>query len=354
MKPLKLIDKWVAAIGLIPLLLMQGCVADDLSVCGVTVHFTYTKNLDHQDKFASEIRKVNLYVFKLRENTTTGFPANPQSDEYYFLLGDSVQGNPAQVNFDRYLRLDPGYYKFVVWGNLGDDYTKPVLIKDSTRIDDLAVSLIYPNSNDVNRLPADLYHGMDAKQPNGEYNNYLEISTADLSRNRTLTIDMMKDTKHIKVRAKGLAVSSDDPSSFDLYQCRLSSTNAQYKFDNSITGNVRLRYIPDAKIDVDTALVSDFVIMREVYNTTHYGSSRLNLTRMPVIDEGGPMADLDLLYYLVAYNQYVDSQEGQDILDRRDTYEITLFFDQTGALVSVKIADWEIKDVISGGIGGER
>ncbi|MDR0537438.1 MAG: FimB/Mfa2 family fimbrial subunit [Tannerellaceae bacterium] len=334
-------NKWILIVVLIPFLLM-GCVADDLSICGVNLRFAYTKNVDGIDKLATEINKVNLYVFKLRDDKK-GTPADPTGNEYYFLLSDSIVGNPAQVTYERQFRLEPGYYKFVVWGNLGNDYIRSVLKKDSTKIDDLAISLKYPSSNVIEHIPSDLYHGIET----------VKLSSADLSINKTVTVDMMKNTKHLIVKATGLAVNASDPTSVDDYKYSISSKNSAYTFANTVTGNVLLRYeLPEAEVSLEEeTLISKFVIMREVKDGTR-NSSILHITRANTASGLPPLPDVDLLPLLIAYNQAKGNQDGQDMLDLRDTYELTLIYNETTGTVSFQIDDWNSVDVPATGGGG--
>jgi hypothetical protein len=322
-------------------LLMQGCVTDDLSICGISVHFTYTKNLEGVDKFSSSINKVNLYVFD-----TDG----------YFIQEYVVEKDTLPQDLTIYVNLSPGTYDFVAWGNLGEDYEiLSAFEKGVTRMDDLQLSLKRQPDNTVleTEMPDPLYHG-------GLFRS--EILATDLQINQKLTIDMMKDTKDIKVIAHGLAVTAETRSAGTPYDCTITSRNGDYKFDNSITGDARLRYIPQASVisaDDESLLVSDFVIMRE-FNTTGITDSRLILNRQATsAAEERVLLDEDLLPYLLAagtgdvlaikqalsLRPYVveESWANLDIWD--DTITINLWFDETTGTVSVSVNDWAPQEV---------
>jgi hypothetical protein len=310
------------------LLLMQGCVTDDLSICGVSVHFSYTKNLDGVDKFSSSINKINLYVF---------------DTEGYFVQEYAVAKDSLPQDFTIYVNLTHGTYDLVAWGNLGDDYEiRSTFEKGVTRMDDLQLSLKRQPGDTVTNLPHPLYHG-------GLFRT--QILATDLQVNQSMTIDMMKDTKEIKVIAKGLAVSKETKSAGTAYDCAITSRNGDYRFDNSITGDARLQYIPQAEVDDENCLVSDFVIMRE-FNTSGITDSRLIINRLATSStEASVLLNEDLRPYLLAAQtgDYLAAKLGSlsdpADLDIWDKFTITLFFDETMGTVSVAIDDWESQEV---------
>ena len=310
------------------LLLMQGCVTDDLSICGISVHFSYTKNLEGVDKFSSSINKINLYVFDA---------------EGYFVQEYAVAKDSLPQDFTIYVNLAPGTYDFVAWGNLGDDYEiQSAFEKGVTRMDDLQLSLKRQPGDTVSALPRPLYHG-------GLFRT--EIQATDLQINQKLLVDMMKDTKEIKVIARGLAITKETRAAGTIYDCAISSRNGDYKFDNSITGDARLQYIPQAEVDDENHLVSDFVIMRE-FNTTGITGSRLTVNRQATTSAGASvLLDEDLRPYLLAAEtgDFTAAKLGTLLdpadLDIWDKFTIELFFDETMGTVSISVNGWEAQEV---------
>jgi hypothetical protein len=303
--------------------LVQGCVTDDLSVCGISVHFRYTKNLDGVDKFASSVKKVNLYVFDA---------------EGYFIQEYAVEKDSLPQDFTIYVNLTPGTYDLVAWGNLGDDYeVQAALEKGVTRIDDLQLSLKRLPGDSVMDTPEPLYHGSLF---------HTEILATDLQFNQTLIIDLMKDTKEVKVIASGLAVTKESKAGGTVYDCTITSRNGDYKFDNSITGEARLlQYIPQTSVDDENRLVSDFVVMRE-FNENGITGSRLILSRVPASpgDEGKELLNVDLRTYLLAATGDPANPADLDIWDK---FRIELFFDETTGTVSISVNGWGDLEVIN-------
>jgi hypothetical protein len=310
--------------------LMQGCVTDDLSICGISVHFRYTKNLDGVDKFSSSINKVNLYVFD-----TDG----------YFIQEYAVEKDTLPQDFTIYVNLTPGTYDFVAWGNLGEDYEiLSTFEKGVTHIDDLQLSLKRQPDNmvllDTDR-PDPLYHGGLFRQ---------EIFATDLQFNQTMLIDMMKDTKEVKVILHGLAITKAAGTDYD---CTITSKNGDYKFDNSITGDAhQLQYIPQTAVNDENSLVSDFVIMRE-FNTAGITNSRLIINRLGDLAEaeGSEVLNEDLRPYLLAAEtgNYLAARAGTldspADLDIWDKFTIDLFFDETMGTVSISVNGWETQHI---------
>jgi hypothetical protein len=297
-----------------------GCVEDDLSICGISVHLRYTRNVDGVDKFSSSVRKINLFVFDSQ---------GILMDEY------ATEGDSLPQDYTLYVNLEPGTYDLVAWGNLGEDYQlSPMPQIGLTHIDDLQLSLKREPGDIVNKLPEALYHG-------GLFR--VEILSTDLQVNQTKVIDMMKDTKEIKVIASGLAIPTKAAGT--AYDCTISSRNGDYRFDNSITGDAaRLQYIPQATVDDENRLVSDFVIMREFnIDGTTATASRLTFTRDASISgEAAKLIDVDLRPYLLAATG--DPANPAD-LDVWEKFQIELIFDETTGTVSISVNGWEDQPV---------
>jgi hypothetical protein len=301
---------------------VQGCVTDDLSVCGISVHFRYTKNLDGVDKFASSINKINLYVFDAAG---------------YFIQEYAVEKDSLPQDFTIYVNLTPGTYDLVAWGNMGDDYEiQATLEKGVTRMDDLQLSLKRLPGDSVTNMPEPLYHGGLLRT---------EILATDLQFNQTLILDMMKDTKEVKVIASGLAITKETRAAGTAYDCTITSKNGDYRFDNSITGEARLlQYIPQTSVDEENRLVSDFVLMRE-FNENGITGSRLIVNRLAT--SPGPVGELlnvDLRPYLLAATGDPANPADLDIWDK---FQIELFFDETTGTVSISVNGWGDQEVIN-------
>jgi hypothetical protein len=235
-------------------------------------------------------------------------------------------------DFTIFLNLTPGVYDFVAWGNLGEDYEYPsILEKGVTRLSDLQLSLKRNAQNEVTTLPGTLFHGGIFRK---------EILPTDLQFSQTLIMDMMKDTKEITVIATGLAMQDPTKASVLEYGSSITSRNGDYRFDNSISGDTQLQYLPQETVGTEHELISKFVIMRELEDRSTASKLMINRnTPSGEIEELIPPRDLVPL--LIALAQEED-------LDVIDSFEIRVEFDFTHGTFTINIPGWE--SGITGGI----
>jgi hypothetical protein len=286
---------------------MQGCIGDDLTECGVSLRYQYTRNVDGTDKLASEIKKVNLYVFD---------SAGIFLDEY---ITDAKYLNG--MNMVK-LNLPPGKYSFVAWGNLGSDYELPAFEKGKTTIDQATLSLKRIGKT-VSNHPEALFFGSLSQT---------DILPA-LWKNQVLTINMTKDTNKIRIIAKGLSAQDLAQKNFS---CRIVSANGDYKFDNSLNGSEKLEYIPKLSIDELGQMISDFVIMRELKD----GSTQSRLIFTYHSPDGGPdkeISNINLTELLLSQSKTKD-------LDIDDYFEIELTLNFTNGNATIHIKGWSTID----------
>lgn len=320
MRPINFTKKLTTSICLAILMLsMQGCVEDDLSVCGVSLKFTYTQNLEDVDKFAEEVNRVDVFVF----------------DSNHIFVGRFTEGS-SRLHGSSYsmpLNLMEETYTFAVWGNLCDDYVLTDLVAGETSLEEAMLSL-NRESDIIEWHPGSLYFGSRTE----------DVHPAEQS-NQLITIDMMRDTKNIRVITKGLPLEDPAVSDNKEYTCTISSRNGDYKFDNSITGSSRLQYIPVSYVDTtaNTSLVSDFVTLRELNDAST--GSRLQLEYDS--EETGQ------------YRQLFDADLVRDLLlpasistnlDIEHDFTIELEVDFTMGSVTVTIGEWTkvFNDIVVG------
>lgn len=315
MKPINLIKNRIAAFCIFLVCMMQGCVQDDLSDCGIGVQFRYIKNVEGIDKFTSVVERITLFVF---------------DGQGTFIGQYSDEGDILKDNYIMNIPLKGGNYRLVAWGNLCEDYELSGFTQGVTHIDDVLLTL-NRTDNIVTEHPTHLFYGGIEE---------VELDTPYTGR-KYIMMDMMKNTNSIYVKASGLPVGNQtkaEPAWGSTFTCAITSVNGDYRFDNSITGE-RLTYIPEYSASEET-LDSDFVIMRELNN----GSTG---SRLQVLHNDGDgtvketLLDMDLTSLLVPASVTGD-------LDIDDEFTIELLFDQTNGHVTIKINDWEYK----GNIGG--
>jgi hypothetical protein len=290
------------------LLLMQACIKDDLSECGVTVRYQYTQNIEGVDKFASEIKKINLFVFDSDGLFLTEYTADEKELNYTHATN---------------LNIPPGTYDLVCWGNLSDDFDfqQPLFEKGKTSIKEAILSLKRAN-NIVQNPPQPLFFGSLTQ---------IQIQPA-LQRKQILTIDMMKDTKKIRIIAKGFPEQEIAENQFE---CHITSINGDYKFDNSINGNEKLRYVPQTSVNEEKQLLFDFVTMRELNDGST--QSKLIFTYHPLNKEKEELFSANLSEILLSVSKTKN-------LDIEDSFEIEISLDYTNGSATVRIKGWETID----------
>lgn len=310
MKPINLIKNRIASFCILLLAcVLQGCVQDDLSDCGVGIKFRYIKNVDGIDKFTSSVERITLFVF---------------DEEGYFIDEYSDEGDILKNNYTMNLPLKGGKYQLVAWGNLCEDYELTGYTRGVTKIDEVLLSL-KRQDNVVNEHPTHLFYG--------------GVESIDLQSPYTgrkyITMDMMKNTNTIYVKTKGLPVKSDTKAESAWgteFTCTITSVNGDYRFDNSITGE-RLTYIPEYSRQEET-LDSGFVIMREL-NDGSTGSRLIISYNGEAEKEPEILLDTDLTKLLVPASITGD-------LDIDDEFTLEVLFDYTSGNVTITINDWVV------------
>jgi hypothetical protein len=310
---------------------MPGCIQDDLSVCGLRVMFRYTgKNASLDiNRFASEVKQVNLYVF----DANTKLFLSEQSATVEQMLDSCMLS----------LNIFPGDYTFVAWGNVVNDYEFEPFVQGQTTLDDAVLTL---KSQDGSRLiddyPDYLYFGSQT---------YTVIP--DIQANQLITIDMVNNNKRIHLIARGLyddnSIMEVDPEkpSFHAY---ITSKNGRYRFNNNPTGEQYTYISPSERVSVDEqALISDFVILRE-FSTAGMTDSRLQVVHRDVTRAeeeefipGG--VSLTTLLLMVA-------SATETTIENTDDFTVEILVDHTNGTVELVINEWQHVPVPVGEYGG--
>ncbi|MDH6303633.1 hypothetical protein M2459_000433 [Parabacteroides sp. PF5-5] len=295
-----------AALTLIFIVLLQSCIQDDLSNCGIGVRYRFVKNVEGIDKFSTSINEISLFVF----------------DENKHFLGKYTESTAHMYDQTMLLPLKKGKYFLVAWGGLSDDYNLTSCVVGKTIMEDFLLSL-KSDQGIVNTHPADLYYGgieeIEIKEP--------------YTGTKYITIDMMKNTNTIHVVTSGLPFGINSNSTHNSsYECKITSVNEAYKIDNSIVGK-RLTYLPYEKIE-NKELFSDFVVMRELNN----GSTESNI----IISEttSGGFAPKELLKIKLT-DLLIEASITKD-LDIDDDFKINILFDENSGHFKISIKDWVV------------
>jgi hypothetical protein len=309
---------------------MSGCIQDDLSVCGLRVMFRYTGQNAPQDinRFASEVKQVNLYVF--------------DADTKLFLSEQSATVEQMLDSCMLSLNIFPGNYTFVAWGNVTNDYEFEPFVQGQTTLDDAVLTL---RSQDDNRLiedyPDNLYFGSQT---------YTVIP--DIQANQLITMDMVNNNKRIHLIARGLyddnSVMEEDPER-PSFHASITSKNGRYQFNNNPTGEQYTYIPPSERISVEEqALLSEFVVLREL--STGVTDSRLRV----VYREAGTRAGEEEEFYEMSLTNLLllVASATETTIENTDEFTVEILISRTNGTVEIVIDEWNHVSVPVGGYFG--
>lgn len=295
--------------------LLQGCMKEDLSSCGLFLQFKYK---DNTDKFLDSIKTVHLFAF----------------DEGGYFVGQWMHSTSSGNQMR--LPLEKGTYTLVAWGDISNKFSYTKLVTGVTNFSQALMSLKRDREYTVRDKLMPIYHSV-------VYN----LSVKKIGR-QFCDLDFINDVNYIEVTMKGLPIKDDLENSrkgivtenrFSLY---VTSSNGDYKFDNSRwESSPNIRYIPKYQ-QQSGVLSADFSVMR----LSKGDDSRLIVNHT---EDDGSIRELynESLTELISKNTSID-------FDLESNFRIELLFDHTYAVIGVTVNDWEIveNDNGSGGIIG--
>jgi hypothetical protein len=313
MKPMNFVKLMSVSICLLSFLfLAQGCLTDDLSVCGVRLSFNYPDSVG-DNRFVADVRKANVYIF----DATTGLFVN----EYAATFEQLVDGHILPIN------LSAGRYHFITWGNVGNDFEITPFTPDSSMFSDARLRLNMAD-NIVREYPDSLYYGIDT----------VEVKASDLVINKTIGLNLIRNNKKINVITNVLYDGETvDPSSF---HCSISSKNGTYKFDNYPTGEQYTYIPPEGQEQVDSAdyrLHSSFVVLRE------FNESSLTESVLRVASGSGTRQEgAESFEYKIPLTQCLAPIAAGigDAIENIPEFTIEIFITETNGSISVTVRDW--------------
>lgn len=300
------------------ILLLQGCIKEDLSDCKseLLLSFRYTLNDQYTNLFVSDVSKVIVYVFDSNGKYVDRF---------------SEQGGKLTNEYVMHIPLPKGTYSVVAYGGNFDTYLageldnqlnilNQTLRKGITDIKDFRSELenvkgtedyLYPTNT-----PDDLYAGLSTNA----------VSTVN-SRNVT-PIELIKDTKKIKVKISGTNLF---PDPLEVY---ITAQNGRYKFDNSIDSEHGIfKYTPVNTVEKPNYLETDLKMMRLVLGQTPMLVIRNSVTSEIIYSE-------NMIEQILLTQQYVTQED----FDREDEFifEINILNDIE---ITVSINGWKINNI---------
>ena len=292
-------------------LLLMGCMKEDESDCGILLRFEFTLNPQHLDKFTSnDVNKLTIFVFDKDGNLVTQFE----------------ETGTFGADYRKSLRLPAGEYSFVVWGNLADNTDVSTTGNITQR-----TMLLKAGSNDEVTTPTQhILYGRRTVVIN-TYGN-----------NQEYLIELMDDTKNVKVIFEGIPADSHDIGNF---VCYITAADGDYTFYNSFSNFPRTLTYRPVRTENGTTLINDFsTLLISAYNELTKSSdcnSRLILEYHNVLTDGTVevirLMDESLSYLILS--KYPDINWVID-----NNFVLTFNIDYTNGNFSVTPNGWTLKE----------
>ena len=309
---------------LICILTMTSCtwVKDDYDDCpyGFWLKLNYTYNILDVEAAPKYVRDAYVYVYD-----TNG----KYVKRVYASYGD-LKANGYRVRIEG---LQEGYYKFVVWCGVDNQFA---VAGENLTIDDFRLTLLSTGEgNCYNGILPDLFYGYLS-------DTYFDDSYA------IHNIDLTKDTNQFSC----LIVSIDNnavmnPNDYDM---KIISANGTMNAYNQLVSNVEISYEPNQKASV-------------VFNDTQYGNLQgiqfsipslrlMNQSNDRIVlekkDNGQKLFDISLSEYIGMIGQFYSAMGReisiQDYLDRQDYYTVVFYLsDDLERLISLKVNNWLVR-----------
>lgn len=317
--------------------------------CSVTyrVAFRYDRNMKWADAFAHEVGSVHLYAFD-----KNGMLVWQQSER-----GEALKADDYAMTLD----LPAGDYQLVAWCGLENDgkraesFTVPEAHVGKTRIGELQCRLNrqYDAAGAYSKEKLyPLFHGqrsvsLPANDDGGEY---------------TCTMDLTKDTNHVRIILQQLSGEPVDEKGFTF---RIEEENGLMNYDNELLPDETITYWSyDKKSGTAGLGIDDYPEKGKPKRSGQTSSRAITSVSVAIADlaiarlvedrktfltietaEGETSACIPLTdYALLLKDSYDQEMTDQDYLDRQDEYTLTFFLDEDRKWIgsSIIINSWKV------------
>ena len=279
---------------LLLLLVLFSCTSIDetLPECRLYVRFRYDYNMEFSDAFASQVNRVDVFVF---DNDGT------------FVMKKSEQGETLGGGSYRMpLPLPAGEYRIAAWAGMSDDFEMPEPVAGKTTLEDLTVRMKREESLVHNKALNPLwYGGVQAVSFTGR-------------QEQTETVSLIKDTNKFRF----ILQKSGPGEELDINDClfEIRADNGYYDWNNDLLDDDMISYRPYylEKVE-DVGIVVEMNTMRLLEHKKVY----LTLTRK---SDGKELMKIDLIPYLLLTKMEGHNIPAQEYLDRQSEYAIVFFY----------------------------
>ena len=279
---------------LLLLLVLFSCTSIDetLPECRLYVRFRYDYNMEFSDAFASQVNRVDVFVFD-KDGT--------------FVMKKSEQGETLGGGSYRMpLPLPAGEYRIAAWAGMSDDFEMPEPVAGKTTLEDLTVRMKREESLVHNKALNPLWHGgVQAVSFTGR-------------QEQTETVSLIKDTNKFRF----ILQKSGPGEELDINDClfEIRADNGYYDWNNDLLDDDMISYRPYylEKVE-DVGIVVEMNTMRLLEHKKVY----LTLTRK---SDGKELMRIDLIPYLLLTKMEGHNIPAQEYLDRQSEYAIVFFY----------------------------
>lgn len=279
---------------LLLLLVLFSCTSIDetLPECRLYVRFRYDYNMEFSDAFASQVNRVDVFVFD-KDGT--------------FVMKKSEQGETLGGGSYRMpLPLPVGEYRIAAWAGMSDDFEMPEPVAGKTTLEELTVRMKREESLVHNKALNPLwYGGVQAVSFTGR-------------QEQTETVSLIKDTNKFRF----ILQKSGPGEELDINDClfEVRADNGYYDWNNDLLDDDMISYRPYylEKVE-DVGIVVEMNTMRLLEHKKVY----LTLTRK---SDGKELMRIDLIPYLLLTKMEGHNIPAQEYLDRQSEYAIVFFY----------------------------
>ena len=278
---------------LLLLLVLFSCTSIDetLPECRLYVRFRYDYNMEFSDAFASQVNRVDVFVFD-KDGT--------------FIMKKSEQGETLGGSYRMPLPLPAGEYRIAAWAGMSDDFEMPEPVAGKTTLEELTVRMKREESLVHNKALNPLwYGGVQAVSFTGR-------------QEQTETVSLIKDTNKFRF----ILQKSGPGEELDINDClfEIRADNGYYDWNNDLLDDDMISYRPYylEKVE-DVGIVVEMNTMRLLEHKKVY----LTLTRK---SDGKELMRIDLIPYLLLTKMEGHNIPAQEYLDRQSEYAIVFFY----------------------------
>ena len=264
---------------LLLLLVLFSCTSIDetLPECRLYVRFRYDYNMEFSDAFASQVNRVDVFVFD-KDGT--------------FVIKKSEQGETLGGSYRMPLPLPAGEYRIAAWAGMSDDFEMPEPVAGKTTLEELTVRMKREESLVHNKALNPLwYGGVQAVSFTGR-------------QEQTETVSLIKDTNKFRF----ILQKSGPGEELDINDClfEIRADNGYYDWNNDLLDDDMISYRPYylEKVE-DVGIVVEMNTMRllehkKVYLTLTRKSDGKELMRVSfAFSTSGSFAARVLIFMLI-------------------------------------------------------